>query len=127
MHHRDRVDGQFYQLIIDKFTTIALLAITFANTRPVSWQWGSGKPGGVASEVATEGELTMETKNGNEVKKKAEPENPAVHVERSGHDVLKRASELEVEEKGDKSNGDAKDEKKDDSDKKEDEAEKKSD
>lgn len=52
----------------------------------------------------------METKNGNEVKKKADPENPAVRVERSGHDVVKRASELTVEEKGENHS----DEKKDD-------------
>lgn len=44
----------------------------------------------------------METKSGNEVKKNAEPDNPAVHVERSGHNVLKKASELDVEEPGDK-------------------------
>jgi hypothetical protein len=87
---------------------------SLTNTCSVAWQWGSGKPGGTASEVATEGELTMETKNGNEVKKKADPENPAVRVERSGHDVVKRASELEVEEKGDKHNDDSKDDEKKD-------------
>jgi hypothetical protein len=75
---------------------------------PVAWQWGGGKPGGVAAEVATEGEITMETKNGNEVKKNASPDNPAVYVERSGHDAVKRASELEVQEKGDNKKGDNK-------------------
>jgi hypothetical protein len=102
---------------------------SLTDTRPVAWQWGSGKPGGTASEVATEGELTMETKNGNEVKKKADPENPAVRVERSGHDVVKRASELEVEEKGDNhKEGSKDDEKKDaEAEKKDDEAEEKKD
>lgn len=73
-----------------------------ADELAVSWQWSGGAPGGTASEVATEGELKMETKSGNEVKKNADPENPAVRVERSGHDVVKRASELEVEEEGPK-------------------------
>lgn len=73
-----------------------------ADELAVSWQWGGGAPGGTASEVATEGELKMETKSGNEVKKNADPENPAVRVERSGHDVVKRASELDVEEEGPK-------------------------
>ncbi|TKA28354.1 hypothetical protein B0A50_03821 [Salinomyces thailandicus] len=68
----------------------------------VAWQWGGGKPGGVASEVKEQGELTMETKRGNEVKKNAEPDNPAVKVDREGHDVVKKASELEVEEAGPK-------------------------
>merc|ERR1711939_539877 len=66
----------------------------------VSWQWSGGRPGGVASEVKEQGEMTMETKRGNEVKKNAEPDNPAVKVDREGHDVVKKASELEVEEEG---------------------------
>merc|ERR1712054_165567 len=66
----------------------------------VSWQWSGGRPGGVASEVKEQGEITMETKRGNEVKKNAEPDNPAVKVDREGHDVVKKASELEVEEEG---------------------------
>jgi hypothetical protein len=126
LHRRDRVDHRLSQLIFDDIATIASIASTQANTRPVSWQWGGGKPGGVASEVATEGELTMETKNGNTVKKNADPENPAVRVERSGHDVVKRASELEIEEKGENHTDDKKDdgEKKDSEDDKKDSEEK---
>ena len=47
----------------------------------------------------TEGEIAIKTKRGNTVKKNAEPDNPAVHIERSGNDVVKRASELTVEQK----------------------------
>lgn len=52
------------------------------------------------AETKQEGEIAIETKRGNTVKKKAEPGNPAVHIERSGNDVVKRASELKVEQKG---------------------------
>jgi hypothetical protein len=38
-------------------------------------------------------------KHDNTIKKNAAPDNPAVHIERSGNDVVKRASELNVEEK----------------------------
>ncbi|KAI6884115.1 hypothetical protein KC363_g330 [Hortaea werneckii] len=81
----------------------------------VSWQWSGGRPGGVASEVKEQGEMTMETKRGNEVKKNAEPDNPAVKVDREGHDVVKKASELEVEEEGPnhKEDGEKQDDKKD--------------
>merc|ERR1711939_1223008 len=87
----------------------------------VSWQWSGGRPGGVASEVKEQGEITMETKRGNEVKKNAEPDNPAVKVDREGHDVVKKASELEVEEEGPnhKEDGDKQDDKKDEEKKEE--------
>merc|ERR1711939_469308 len=85
----------------------------------VSWQWSGGRPGGVASEVKEQGEITMETKRGNEVKKNAEPDNPAVKVDREGHDVVKKASELEVEEEGPnhKEDGEKQDDKKDEENK----------
>merc|ERR1711939_126851 len=91
----------------------------------VSWQWSGGRPGGVASEVKEQGEMTMETKRGNEVKKNAEPDNPAVKVDREGHDVVKKASELEVEEEGPnhKEDGDKQDDKKDEENKDEDKKE----
>merc|ERR1712070_695988 len=87
----------------------------------VSWQWSGGRPGGVASEVKEQGEMTMETKRGNEVKKNAEPDNPAVKVDREGHDVVKKASELEVEEEGPnhKEDGEKQDDKKDEENKEE--------
>ena len=67
---------------------------------PVSWNWGSGAPGGTVAEKKTEGEIAIKSKRGNTIKKKAEPNNPAVHIERSGNDVVKKASELNIEKKG---------------------------
>ncbi|KAK8013325.1 hypothetical protein PG991_009596 [Apiospora marii] len=78
---------------ISQSTTADLLAT-------VSWNWGGGAPGGTVAETKTEGEIAIKSKRGNTIKKKADPENPAVHVERSGNDVVKRASELTVEKKG---------------------------
>ncbi|KAG6893885.1 hypothetical protein C0992_008291 [Termitomyces sp. T32_za158] len=59
----------------------------------VSWKWGTSEPTGTVAEMKTEGKLEIETK-GKLVHKNADPSNPAVHVERSGNDVVKRASEL---------------------------------
>ncbi|KAK5464914.1 hypothetical protein LTS15_001477 [Exophiala xenobiotica] len=95
----------------------------------VSWNWGGGAPGGTVAEKKTEGEVSITTKKGNKVKKNAEPDNPAVRIERSGNDVVKKASELNVEEKangsGDKRKHD--DEAEENGDKKDDESEKKDD
>ncbi|KAI9661123.1 MAG: hypothetical protein M1821_009450 [Bathelium mastoideum] len=71
----------------------------------VSWQWSGGRPGGTAAEVAKEGQVAIESHRGNTIAKNAEPDNPAVHVERPGNDVVKKASELDVEEEGPKHNG----------------------
>lgn len=65
----------------------------------VSWNWGGGAPGGKVAETKEHGEIAIQSKRGNTIKKHAEPGNPAVHIERSGNDVVKRASELNVEEK----------------------------
>ncbi|KAI8631523.1 hypothetical protein F5Y19DRAFT_424074 [Xylariaceae sp. FL1651] len=65
----------------------------------VSWNWGGGAPGGKVAETKDKGEIAIKSKRGNTIKKNASPDNPAVHVERSGNDVVKRASELTVEEK----------------------------
>ncbi|KIW97524.1 uncharacterized protein Z519_01108 [Cladophialophora bantiana CBS 173.52] len=77
---------------------------TLTSLVAVTWNWGGGQPGGTVAEKKTEGEVAITSKRGNKVKKNAEPENPAVRVERSGQDVVKKASELNVEEKA---NGDA--------------------
>lgn len=67
---------------------------------PVQWNWGAtGKPQGVASEVVAD-KLTI-TSKGKQVSKNGDEENPAVHVSREGNDVVKRAAELHVVEKGD--------------------------
>ncbi|THZ65432.1 hypothetical protein D6C86_01851 [Aureobasidium pullulans] len=98
--------------------------------------WSGSRPGGTVSEIAKEGELSIETKRGNEVKKNADPEDPAVKISRSGNDVVKRAHELDVEKEGDKHKEDQGEEKtvtKDDTkekngdDKKEEDAKKKED
>ncbi|KAF2760985.1 hypothetical protein EJ05DRAFT_429052, partial [Pseudovirgaria hyperparasitica] len=65
----------------------------------VSWNWGNGKPGGEVAEVADKGEIAIESHRGNTIKKNAEPDNPAVHIARPGNDVVKRANELNLEEK----------------------------
>jgi Hypervirulence associated proteins TUDOR domain len=65
----------------------------------VSWNWGGGAPGGKVAETKEHGDIAIQSKKGNTIKKKAEPGNPAVHVEHSGNNVVKKASELNVEEK----------------------------
>ncbi|KAM7184459.1 hypothetical protein V8F33_012976, partial [Rhypophila sp. PSN 637] len=65
----------------------------------VSWNWGAGQPKGTVTETATSGEISIETKRGNTVKKNADEENPALLISRPGadqQDVVKRASEVEV-------------------------------
>ncbi|RVX68183.1 hypothetical protein B0A52_08691 [Exophiala mesophila] len=71
----------------------------------VSWNWGGGAPGGKVAEKKTEGEIAITSKKGNKIKKNAEPNNPAVHIERSGNDVVKKASELNIEQKANGSSG----------------------
>ncbi|KAL6246888.1 hypothetical protein RBB50_006195 [Rhinocladiella similis] len=71
----------------------------------VSWNWGGGAPGGTVAEKKHEGEVSITSKRGNKIKKNAEPNNPAVKVERSGNDVVKKASELNVESKAKGSGG----------------------
>ena len=80
----------------------------------VSWNWGSGAPGGKVAETKEHGEIAIQSKRGNTIKKNAEPGNPAVHIERSGNDVVKKASELNVEEKASGSSSSKKREHKDD-------------
>lgn len=46
----------------------------------VSWSWGSGKPSGKVAEVKDKGEIAIQSKKGNTVKKNADPSNPAVHI-----------------------------------------------
>lgn len=67
----------------------------------VSWNWGAGAAGGEVTEKKTEGEVTVTSKRGGKAKKNAEPNNPAVATKRSGNDVVKKASELNIEEKAD--------------------------
>ncbi|KAI1489985.1 hypothetical protein F5X96DRAFT_670171 [Biscogniauxia mediterranea] len=74
----------------------------------VSWNWGGGAPGGTVVEKKTEGQVAIKSKRGNTIKKNAEPDNPAVQISRSGNDVVKKASELNVEEKNSETKGNKK-------------------
>ena len=67
----------------------------------VSWQYGGGQPSGEVAEKKTEGEVAITSKRGNTIKRNADPDNPALHVSRSGNDVVKRMSEVEVADKAD--------------------------
>ena len=46
-----------------------------------------------------DGPVEVKSKKGNVIKKKGEPGNPAVAISRSGNDVVKKASELDIEKK----------------------------
>jgi hypothetical protein len=69
------------------------------NSTTVSWNWGGSHPSGTVAEVKA-GEVSVTSHRGNEIKKTGDESNPAVHIERSGNDVVKRASELHIDEKG---------------------------
>ncbi|KAI0005596.1 hypothetical protein F4779DRAFT_621035 [Xylariaceae sp. FL0662B] len=71
----------------------------------VSWNWGGSAPGGTVAETKDAGSVAVTSKRGNTIRKKAAPGDPAVRIERSGNDVVKRASELTVEGKKKKSSG----------------------
>ncbi|KAF2007032.1 hypothetical protein P154DRAFT_181588 [Amniculicola lignicola CBS 123094] len=71
----------------------------------VSWPWSGSHPSGEVAEVKKDGELAIESNKGNTIKKNADPENPAVHISRPGNDVVKRAHELDIEEKANGTNG----------------------
>jgi hypothetical protein len=66
----------------------------------VSWGWGGAQPEGEVAEKKTDGEVSVTSKRGNTITKSAEPSDPAIAIERSGNNVVKNQSELEVEEKG---------------------------
>lgn len=46
------------------------------DERCTSWNWGSGSPSGTVKDVKTD-EATIESKKGNEIKKKGTEDNPA--------------------------------------------------
>ncbi|GAA94961.1 hypothetical protein E5Q_01616 [Mixia osmundae IAM 14324] len=45
----------------------------------VSWNWGSGQPSGKVESINAE-TTTVESKRGNEIKKKGTEDDPAVHI-----------------------------------------------
>lgn len=65
----------------------------------VSWNWNGSAPSGEVIEKKDEGEVAIQSKRGNTIKKAAQPNDPAVHLARPGNDVVKNQSELNIEEK----------------------------
>ncbi|MCJ1270113.1 Activating transcription factor 7-interacting protein 1 [Lobaria immixta] len=96
-HLNQRLSTPLHALALDPL--FRSLALTVRVGSLVSWQYGGGQPSGVVAEKKTEGEVAVTSKRGNTIKRKAEPDNPAVHVARSGNDVVKKMSEVEVEDK----------------------------
>ena len=66
---------------------------------PASWSWNGSHPSGEVAEKKAEGEVSIQSKRGNTIKKSAQPDDPAIHLSRPGNDVVKNASELHVDEK----------------------------
>ena len=68
----------------------------------VSWKWAGGQPQGKVVDVKT-GETQISTKNGNTVARHGTDANPAMKIvsETTGSTVLKKASEIDVQEKHD--------------------------
>ena len=90
-----------------------ILANFISHLAVVSWNWNGSTPGGQIAEKKTEGEVVIQSKRGNTIKKDAKPGDPAIHLERPGNDVVKNQSELQVDEKnagGDKGKEDKKEE-----------------
>ncbi|WKT49245.1 Hypervirulence associated protein, TUDOR domain [Fusarium oxysporum f. sp. vasinfectum] len=68
------------------------------NGRPkkgetVSWNWGQGQPKGKVLDVKAE-DTTITTKNGNEVSRKGDEEDPAVVLDTGKNKAIKKAHEL---------------------------------
>ncbi|KJZ78192.1 hypothetical protein HIM_02230 [Hirsutella minnesotensis 3608] len=59
----------------------------------VSWNWGNGQPEGKVLDVKGE-KTSIETKRGNEVSRKGDPEDPAVVLDTGGSKAIKSAHEL---------------------------------
>lgn len=59
----------------------------------VSWNWGSGNPQGKVLDVKAE-KTTIETKNGNEVSRDGDPEDPAVVLDTGKSKAIKSNHEL---------------------------------
>ncbi len=64
----------------------------------MSWNWHGTQPSGTVGDIKA-GEVTVTSHRGNEISKTGDESNPAVHIERSGNDVVKKASELNIDEK----------------------------
>jgi len=65
-----------------------------------SWAWSGARPEGTVAEIKEKGDVNVTSNRGNTITRHGEPGDPAVHLARSGNDVVKKAHELTVEEKG---------------------------
>jgi len=65
-----------------------------------SWKWSGSRPSGEVAEVKEHGDLSIQSNKGNTITKTATEGDPAVHLARSGNDVVKKASELTIDERG---------------------------
>lgn len=84
--------------LLPKLAISAQMAEEVSKGDTVSWKWGAGRPEGEVTEVV-EGDAEIETKNGNKVTRKGDEDDPAVKiVNAKGSTIIKKASELEVEE-----------------------------
>lgn len=101
---------------IHQFERVASLNIIISSPRlpnvtdipsrsAASWNWNGSAPAGEVAEKKAEGEVAVQSKRGNTIKKSAQPNDPAIHLARPSNDVVKNQSELNVEEKA--SGGDA--------------------
>jgi hypothetical protein len=80
------------------------LQTSVANSPAVSSLRNGNQPSGTVAEVKA-GEASVTSYSENEIKKTGNEEDSAVHIEQSGNDVVKKASELNIEERA---SGDAK-------------------
>jgi hypothetical protein len=77
----------------------SIISSQLTEPSTVSWTWNGSHPSGTAAEVKA-GDVTVTSHRGNDITKTGTQDNPAVHIERSGNDVVKTVSELKVEQKG---------------------------
>jgi len=66
----------------------------------VSWKWSGSRPSGEAVEVKEQGDVSVTSNRGNTITRHGKEGDPAVHIARSGNDVVKNAHELSIEKKG---------------------------
>lgn len=90
----------YYNLIYTSIQCYNVFWTLNANTSlTASWNWNGSTPSGEVAEKKTEGEVSIQSKRGNTIKKAAQPNDPAIHLARPGNDVVKNQSELHVDER----------------------------
>ena len=90
----------YYNLIYTSIQCCNVFWTLNANiSLTASWNWNGSTPSGEVAEKKTEGEVSIQSKRGNTIKKAAQPNDPAIHLARPGNDVVKNQSELHVDER----------------------------